>query len=84
MNSPLAKPIRSLPAYSPPIDVVAIMITLETQQSALANQIDILRPIICATGPAVEELAKAPSVMSDDMSCWRSVAMFHPRGVLAG
>jgi hypothetical protein len=61
--------------------VLAIIITLATQQRTLADQILAFRPMKDATGPALEELRKAPRVISDEMSCWRSVDMFQPSGV---
>jgi hypothetical protein len=42
----------------------------------------ILRESTAAMGPAMDELRKAPSVMSDEISCWRSVEMFQPPGRL--
>lgn len=61
--------------------VVTIMMTFATQHRRLAAQILGLRPMNEAIGPAVEELKKAPRVIRDEMSCWRSVDRFHPSGV---
>lgn len=58
--------------------VLAIMMMLATAHITEATQILPLRPITLATGPAKEELTKAPSVMREEMSCCRSVEMFHP------
>lgn len=63
--------------------VLVIIITLATQQIPLADKIHAFRPINDAMGPAAEELIKAPSIISDEMSCCRSVDMFQPRGVSA-
>jgi hypothetical protein len=60
---------------------VAIIITLAMQQNRQASQRHCRRLIYVAVKPAVPELMKAPSVMSDEMSCWRVVSMFHPSGV---
>jgi len=62
--------------------VVAIMITFDTMHKMLATQTVIFRDMIVAMGPAMEELRKAPRVMSDEMSCCRSVEIFHPPGTL--
>ena len=62
--------------------VEAIMMTLATMHNRLAAQIDVLRDMKPAMGPAMEELTKAPSVMSEEISCWRSVERFHPPGTL--
>jgi len=80
MNKPLAKPISSRPAYRPPMFVVAIMMTLETQQRRQADQMVALRPRTVAMGPAQPELRKAPSVIKDEIHCWRSGEMFQPPG----
>jgi hypothetical protein len=60
--------------------VVVIMITLATMHSRLATQMVTFRDMMVARGPAMDELRKAPRVMSDEISCWRSVEMFHPPG----
>jgi hypothetical protein len=62
------------------MSVVAIMTMLDTTHKMLASQTVILRPMTVAMGPAREEERNAPSVMSEEMSCWRSVEMFHPPG----
>jgi hypothetical protein len=69
MYQPFARPISRRPAYKPAILVVAIMITLETQQRAEAIHKHCLRPSQVANIPAVDELRKAPKVISDDISC---------------
>ena len=38
----------------------------------------IFRPNLIAAKPAVPELTKAPSVMRDVISCWRTGDRFHP------
>ncbi len=60
---------------------VVIIITFATQQNRQAIQRHCLRLTYFATKPAVPELMKAPSVMSDEISCCRSVSRFHPRAV---
>lgn len=69
------------PAYRAPMCSVAIIMTLATQQPRQASQRHCLRLRYVATMPAVPELMKAPRVMSDEMSCWRSVSRFQPRAV---
>ena len=60
--------------------VVAIMMMLDTMQSKLALQMLVFRPMKDAMGPAPDELMKAPSVIREEINCWRSVEMFHPLG----
>jgi hypothetical protein len=71
------------PAYSAPMFSVAIIIMLAAKQQTQAATRHIRRPKRVEGIPAVAELMNAPSVMSEDMSCWRSVSMFHPDGVLS-
>jgi hypothetical protein len=80
MYHPFARPIRRRPAYKPARLVVVIMTTFEMQHSADASQRHCLRPSFVAKIPADEELRKAPSVMSDEMSCCRSGEMLYPVG----
>jgi hypothetical protein len=82
MNQPFATPIRSLPVYKPAKLVVVIITTFATQHSADAIQRHCLRPSFVAKIPAQEELRKAPRVMSEEMSCWRSEERFHPPGTV--
>jgi hypothetical protein len=82
MYHPFAIPISSLPAYKPPILVVVIMTIFATQQSTLAIQRHCLLPSLVAKTPANEELRKAPSVINEEMSCWRSVEMLYPVGTV--
>jgi hypothetical protein len=69
---PFAIPINSLPIYKPAIFVVVIITMLLTQQSALAIHKHCLRPSFVANTPAHDELRNAPSVINEEMSCWRS------------
>lgn len=79
---PLAMPISKRPTYKAAMLVVVIMITFDTIHTTLAVHRVVLRDMTPAMGPAMEELRKAPSVMSEEMSCCRSVEMFHPPGTL--
>lgn len=65
-----------------PMLVLAIMMILATAHRTEAIQILSRRPMTLAMGPAKEELAKAPRVMREEMSCWRSVEMFQPVAVM--
>jgi hypothetical protein len=56
------------------------MITLDTMHKTLAVHTVVLRDIMPAMGPAMEELRNAPRVMSEEISCCLSVEMFHPPG----
>lgn len=58
--------------------VVAIMMTVDAQQSTDASHRHVFRPSLAAVKPAVAELMKAPRVISDDINCWRVVEMFQP------
>lgn len=80
IKQPLARPLMNRPAYNGPILSVAIMMMLEIQHSAQASHKHCLRPSLMAMNPAPPELMNAPSVMSEEISCWRSVLMFHPIG----
>lgn len=82
MKYPFASPFISLPAYSAPMLVVVIMTTLETTQRRHAIHRHTLRPSLAAGRPADPELMKAPSVMREEMSCWRVVEMFQPIGAV--
>jgi hypothetical protein len=81
MKYPFASPLSSLPKYSAPIDVVAIMTMFDTTQAAQAMSMHILRPSFFDGMPAVPEDKNAPNVMRLEMSCCLSVDKFHPRGV---
>jgi hypothetical protein len=81
IKQPLARPLMNRPAYNGPILSVAIMMMLEIQHSVQASHRHCLRPSLMAMNPAPPELMNAPSVMSEEISCWRSVLMFHPIGV---
>lgn len=61
---------------------VVIMMMFAMKQTTQARARQYRRPKRVEGMPAVAELMNAPSVMSDEMSCWRSVWMFHPVGVL--
>lgn len=78
MNMPLATPMRKRAKYIAPMFVLAIMMMLATEHMTAAIHILPRRPMNLAMGPAKEELAKAPNVMREEMSCCRSVEMFHP------
>jgi hypothetical protein len=60
---------------------VAIMMMFATQQVTQAINRQCLRPSLFAMIPAVAALTKAPKVIKDDISCCRSVVMFHPVGM---
>jgi hypothetical protein len=62
---------------------VAIIMMLATKQVIQAATRHMRRPNRVDGTPAVAELMKAPSVMSEEMSCCLSVLMFHPVGVLS-
>lgn len=80
MYHPFAIPINNLPAYRPARLVVVIITTLLTQHSALAIHKHWRLPMYVANTPALEELRKAPRVMSEEMSCWRVGEMLYPVG----
>lgn len=75
---PLARPISRRAMYKALMLVLAIMMILATAHSTDATQILPLRPMTLATGPTKEELTKAPNVIREEISCCRSVEMFHP------
>lgn len=70
--------MRKRPAYNAPISSVAIMMMFETQHRSDASHRQALLPSLAAVKPAVPELMKAPSVIRDDINCWRSVDIFQP------
>ena len=63
------------------MDVVVIMMMLETTQTMLASHRHDLLPSFFAATPAAPELRNAPSVMSEEISCCLTVDMFHPIAV---
>lgn len=69
IKRPFARPRSRRPMYIALMLVVTIMMTFEIQHRRLAAQMLGLRPMNEATGPAVEELRKAPRVMREEMSC---------------
>ncbi len=72
------------PAYRASMLVVVSMTVLATAHSSAAAQRHPFRPILAAAKPAVPELMKEPSSINDEMSCWRVVEIFQPRGVAPG
>ncbi len=82
VNRPLANPMINLAAYRTPMLVVTCIITVATMEATQAIQSDILRPYSIAPKPAVHEVTKAPSVISDEMSCCRSDEMLYPIGLV--
>lgn len=80
MKYPFANPMTRRPTYSAPMCVVVIMMMLATQQVIQAIQRQALRPSLLATRPAVPELMNAPRVMSEEINCCLSVAIFQPVG----
>lgn len=57
------------------------MITSDTQHKIQPNHKHCFLPNLIARNPAPPEETKAPRVMSEEISCWRSVVRFHPIGV---
>jgi hypothetical protein len=82
MKYPFARPMMKRPAYSAPMLSVVIMMILAMKHTMQARARQCRRPKRVAGRPAVAELMKAPRVMSEEMSCWRSVVRFQPVGVL--
>jgi hypothetical protein len=60
---------------------VVIIMMFATKQVTHARARHARRPKRVEGIPAVAELMNAPSVIRDEMSCWRSVVMFHPVGL---
>lgn len=82
MKYPFANPMMKRPAYSAPILSVVIMMMLAAKHVTQAMARHMRRPKRAEGTPADAELMKAPSVIKEEMSCWRSVVMFHPVTVL--
>ena len=59
------------------MSTVACMMAVDTKTRAQAIQSDSRRPAQRDVNPADDEDTKAPSTMSDEMSCCRSDEMFH-------
>lgn len=58
-----------LPAYKPPISVVACIRAVATKTATQATQREALRPMYEAENPAEEDEMKEPSTIRELMSC---------------
>jgi hypothetical protein len=82
MKYPLARPMMRRPAYNAPMFSVVIIMMFAMKHVTHAEARQIRRPNRCDGTPAVAELMKAPSVISEEMSCCLSVVIFQPVGAL--